>query len=297
MMVLKSTGPACTDTSLEILKRDRLLSTDTNNGVKHIQDIAFPYCHPTQANPLSGQILYDVAEVGNGSITIQSSQTVNYAGGGFDFSGLTKCGTYAESSQALSSIWGTGSSNQYFLFCIYLKLPTLANWNTNGVVFEMVKFSAAGTSTYSNSPEFLLIGQKTGGLITFRRQTALGSIDYGDITPNASDYGSVVQLAFWRNSNGQGGRLKSANGTISLTMSVNGNTNNTQNFSALTMKVGVPGGFSGTAVGGTLDAVGQKAINFKYYRSFLENLLISGRDPLTVIDADYSRVISRNVFS
>ena len=39
------------------------------------------------------------------------------------------------------------------------------------------------------------------------------------------------------------------------------------------------------------------AVKWRYYRSFIENLTTSGRDPATVLDADYARTVARGVFS
>lgn len=35
------------------------------------------------------------------------------------------------------------------------------------------------------------------------------------------------------------------------------------------------------------------AVKWRYYRSFIENLTTSGRDPATVLDADYARTVAR----
>ena len=276
---------ACTDISLPVLQRDQLLF-GANNGVVSLFDIANSYCYDQTTAVSNSKAVKNINDSGNdGSLVINSGQTLTVAGNGFDFSALTSGSTYVKgTAAAAASIWGTGSSDQYFLYCMYVKLPALADWNSSGSLHAIMQY-AADTGSYQTVADLLLIAETSGGLLTFRRQKAANSVDIIGITPVSADYGSVVQLAFWRNASGQFARLKSANGTITSSSTVG--TNNTQNFSATTQKVGRVGSFTGSA----------NATKYKYYRSFLENLTVSGRDAVTVLDADYARVVARNVFS
>ena len=276
---------ACTDTSLATLQRDQLLF-GANGGVLSLFDIANSYCYDQTTAVANAKAVNNINESGNnGSLVINSGQTLTVAGNGFNFAALTSGSTYVKgTAAAAASIWGTGSSDQYFLYCMYIKLPLLSDWNSSGSLHAMMQF-AADTGSYQTVADLLLIAESSGGIISFRRQKAAASTDNLTITPVSGDYGTVVQLAFWRNASGQTARLKSANGTIAATAAVS--TAKTQDFSACTQKVGHVGTFAGSA----------NAVKWRFYRSFIENLVTSGRDPATVLDADYTRTIARGVFS
>lgn len=294
MFVLK-TDRACTDTSLPILKRDSLLEGD-NGGVLSLYDFASRYSYPAQAAPTNGLTVNNMTETGSGSIILQSGDAPTYAGRGIDFTGVTKAGNYLNGlASTCASIWG--SANQYFMVMLYIKLPTLANWNADAALHEIFKCSPAGSAgKYTSGPEMLMIAQEaTSSRLTFRRQTALGTFSGPTLVPNALDYGTVVQLAYWRDATGGYARLKSANGVILASTALA--TNNTQDFSALTPKFGVTAGFGSAAVGGTLNAAHQNAAKYRIYRMAIENLVISGRSAATVLDADYTRTVARGVFS
>lgn len=276
---------ACTDTALATLQRDQLLF-GANNGVLELFDIANSYCYDQTTAIATGKAVNNINESGNnGSVIIASGQALSLSGNGVVYDALTASGSYINGNAAgPSNIWNGGAGDQYFMFCMYCKLPTAANWNTGSAV-AMMQF-AANTGNYQNTPDLLLISQDaTSNRLSFRRQKAASTIDSLYVIPTVSDYGSFVQLAFWRNASGQFARLKSANGTVISSSAVS--TNNTQDFSATTQKVG----YSGTLVGSA------NSVKWRYYRSFLENLTTSGRDPTTVLDADYTRTIARGVFS
>lgn len=291
MLVLK-TNRACTDLTLPILKRDTLLET-VNGGVPWLIDLASSFSYPSQLAPVNGAVVKNLDESGNdGSVVVQAGDAPSFAGSGIDFTGITKAGNHVTGpAAAAASIWG--SANQYFIVCAYMKLPTLANWNLNGnAVFDMLKFAA---THYIAGPELVLIGQQgASSSFTFRRQTAAGAADVLTVIPAAGDYGSFAQVSFWRDAGGQHARLKTANGAVLANLTAN--ANNTQNFSALTPQFGVPGGLAG-GVGGVMAASQQNAAKFRIYRAFVENLVVSGRDATTVLDADYTRTVARGVFS
>jgi len=276
---------ACTDTSLATLQRDQLLF-GANGGVLSLFDIANSYCYDQTTAVANAKAVNNINESGNnGSLVIPSGQTVTIGGNGVVFDAVTASNVYVKgNAAAASNLWGAGAGSQYFLYCMYVRLPTLANWNSSGILEAMMQF-AADTASYQTVADLLLIAEVSGGLLSFRRQKAAASTDNLTITPVSGDYGTVVQLAFWRNASGQTARLKSANGTISATAAVS--TANTQDFSACTQKMGHVGTFVGSA----------NAVKWRFYRSFIENLVTSGRDPATVLDADYARTVARGVFS
>lgn len=290
MLVLQTDG-VCTDTSLPILQRDALLE-NSNGGVPWLFDLASLFGYPLQAAPANGQLVVNMDASGNnGSVLEQTGDSILYTGRGLNFDGVTKIGNaLLGPATPAASVWA--APNQYFIACGYFKLPTSGNWNTAGALFEIFKWA---TTTYLAGAELVMFAQASGGDISVRRQTAAATVDTIDITPNALDYGAFVQLAFWRAASGQFVRLKSANGTILGSAAVS--TNNTQNFSALIPQLGVSRGFKGASDGSVMAAAGQNAAKMRVYRAWLENSVTSGRDPTTVLDADYTRTVARAVYS
>lgn len=284
--------------------RDPLLSGVANSGVRFMADLAFPYCYPggaptgrpAAAAPTNGAVVQDMTDLANGSVVIPAG-TVGYAGGGFDFTNAQGVGAAATwdvgiqmPASVLSDIYTAfGGKSQRYLFTCWVKLPALADWNASGTLLAF-----AGDRSYLTDVSLFVLSMKAGGLIDVRREVAANTADTTTMTiqPAAGDYGTVVQIAFWRADSGQGLRLRSANGTVLVTRAVG--ADNTQNFSTNQFTVGKNGrsfaGASGTAV--------LQALNgFRVYRAFMENLARSGRDPATVLDQDYTFVRDRAAFS
>lgn len=283
-----------TDTTLPLLKRDKLLLND-NGGVKFLADLSNTFSWPGGA-PVNGSAVKNINEAigADASMLIQSGDSISYAGGGFDLSALAKVGNELDIPAAVAAdIWA--AANQYFMVCIYMKLPALADWNSGANLAPFLQWAA---SSYQVGPEIVTMAfQSASSVISLRRQNGAGTADVLSLVPAAGDYGSVAQIAFWRNASGQGARLKTANGTVSASAAVG--VNNTQNFAALPGKLGVPvSGFNGAA-GANISAITGHANTFKarIYRAFVENLVASGRTPTTVLDDDWTRTIARGVFS
>ena len=287
--------------------RDPSLVGVANSGVRWLSEFAFPWCYPggspigrpNAGAPANGATVYDMAERANGSVSYTAG-TITYAGGGIDLTNSQSTGVAGAARNAglilpasvLSDIWTPyGGKSQRYLFSTWVKLPTLANWNSTGTLLSM-----AGDLAYNTgSPSLFVLSQQTGGILNLRRQIALNTYDTTNalnLIPASADYGSVVQLGVWRTDTQQGLRLRSANGTITVTSAVG--SDNTQDFSANTFCVGRNGasfgGASATAVLTALSGV-------RVYRAYMENLARSGRDPVTVLDAAYAAVVARNPFS
>lgn len=290
MLVLMTDG-TCTDTTLPILKRDALLE-GANNGVPWLFDMASVFGYPAQTAPANGQLVRNLDESTNdGSVVVQGGDTVGYSGRGLNYDGATKIGNYLSGpAAAAASIWA--SPNHYFIACVYLKLPTSGNWNAAAALHDMFKWADLH---YLVGPDLVLFAQQSGGAISVRRQTGAAAATTIDLTPAVADYGSFVQLAFWRTAAGQFARLKSANGTVSGSAAAG--SNNTENFSALVPQIGPARGFKGADNGTTMSVQHQNAAKYRVYRGFVENLVTSGRDPTTVLDADYARTVARAVYS
>lgn len=279
-----------TDASLPVWSRDVLMS-GANGGVKFLFDLAYSYSY-SGATPVNGAPIVNINESAlNGSVVIAAGQALSFAGGGIDFSAITDVNNWLQCNAAVvADIWGAGTGLQYFMQCLYIKLPTNANWVTGAADKTVWNWS---TTSYAGNPDMLSWQMSPISKSLFCvRQTGVGTTDTLRIIPAAGDYGSIVQLAFWRNAAGQGFRLKSANGTVIATRPVN--AANTCDFSAQPGKIGV---VNNGLYFSPLNAMEQLATDFKIYRGFVENLVTSGRDPVTVLDADYARMVARNAFA
>ncbi|MGE4321729.1 MAG: hypothetical protein AB7E60_01715 [Sphingobium sp.] len=288
-----------TDPSRPFPVRDPLLKGVANDGVRFMFDLAFPWCYPggppagrpAPGDPAPDLPIYDMSEHANGVYRRGSGDSlITYAGGGFDLSasqivGGLSAGVVAPAS-ALADIWTPfGGKAQRFLITAWLKLPALSNWNDAVAIMTVI-----GDRTYVSGQSLLLINFRQGGLIDARRQNAAGVID-GQviITPDADDYGSVVQIAAWRNDAGQGFRLRSANGTILQSTAVG--ADNTENFGGNDYYFGRSTAFVGQGTGVVSGVNG-----LRIYRGWIENLARSGRNPTAALDADWDFQAARGLF-
>ncbi len=286
-MLIVRLNEAFTDTSLGILRRDKLLEGD-GGGVTFLADFSKLYSFSGAGGstaPLDGAAIVDMSDHANGAV--RAARAPTFSGNGVDFTPLANLGsmTYLEiPASVLADIWG--SANQYYMVCLYVKLPSQADWNSGGGVCPFF----GGETPYTSGPDLIALAAASGGGLSFRRQVAAGTMENVTTpTMQVADYGGFAQLAYWRNASGQGGRLRTPAGTRLTTGAVG--VNNTQNFSTKKGQAGIGSNFwpNSSAVG--------TATKWKLYRAFIENLVTSGRDPQTVLDADYNRVAAAGTFS
>lgn len=285
MLVFK-TSTVSDRPGLEKLKRDPLLSKD-NGGVRFIFDAGFPFSYPGGA-PTNGALVKDVAEIADGSFVLFPGQVVGFNGNGFDFSTLTP----SEPLDADNYVNGGANSwngifeHQEYLVCIYIRLPSAADWQ----VPSIMPFFASSNIGYGSEADPVTICFSNLKRFEARRQTGINSQEPITLEPNPDHYGKVCQVAFWRNANGIGFRIKGEQSVAKRTAAAG--VMNTANFSACRPKFGSPPPYTtGTTTGS------QSTRKFRLYRGFLENLKLSSRDPEAVLDADWARTVDRNVFS
>lgn len=275
------------DTSLTTLNRDAYINGSVD-GVNFLFDTTFPFSYPggnyigrpAAGAPANGALIADIAEKGNGSF-VKDAATMTYAGGGFDFSALNNNNScyVAATNSTLSNIF----ASQYYMIFMYIKLPTLANWNTSGSISPFFTTTLSyyvvdvdlGVFCFTNSPA-----------LQVRRQTAVGAqtpitIDNSSTLPLSTHYGLMAQVAFWRTASETGIRVKSSGGT-SLVTAASGSANSA-NFSSNIPRFGP----ATNPFGSTMTR------QYRIYRGGIENLAISGRNPVTVLDADWTRVQTR----
>lgn len=291
MLVIQSPSIS-TRPGLQKLRRDPLLSGD-NDGVRFLFDAAFPWCYAGGA-PANGALVRDIAEKADGQFVLSSGQTVGFSGNGFDFSTLT----IAENAvgdenhvKAPASVWADIAAQQYFLFCIYVKMPVESDFNTSSGIYPFFASSNSDAGFQSVADPLTVAQRYQSGLkrIDFRRQTGINAASQLTVDPT-NHYGKFCQIAYWRNASGAGARVKSSGGTTSTTGAVG--DNNSENISACEPRFGSVAPFTFYA-----GEAHRKARNYRLYRGFIENLARSGRDPQAVLDADYDRTVARGVFT
>ena len=283
------------DTSKPFKVRDQVLAA-SNDGVRFLADTSFSYSFP--GGPISGRpaagapadkaLIQDVSDHANGLFQKAATQTIGYAGNMFDFSTMTATTGFDElcNIKAPASVWADINASQYFMVVAYMRLPNSTDWNSSATIYP---FFCSSTGGYTSAADPITFAMTSAGAIDARRQTAIGAVT--TITASAvSHYGRIAQVAFWRNAAGTGVRIKSSAGATLKTGAAG--SNNSADISASTPMFGSVNPFTDYST-----AAHRTARNYRLGRVMIENLARSGRNPATVLDDDYARVIARGVFS
>lgn len=275
---------------------DPLLSGD-DGGVKFLFDFPSSIGWPSQAAPVNGTATANLAttaglmELGDGSWNIAAGQAPTFAGGGVDFSGATLDPiALVGPAGALQSIYD--AANDYFLMGCYIRLPSAADWNTVATIAPFFCCTSGGVGYTAPEADLITLAMSNTPGITMRRQTAGATAAQINVTSSMANFqGQVCQIGAWRNAAGIGLRLKSSLGEQSATAVVG--ANNAEDFSTKQPRWGVPDSFN-TLQTGSGNATSHRATHkTRLYRGWIEDLTQSGRNPLTVLDADWARVQSR----
>lgn len=269
--------------ALPVQRLDAFCQGD-NGGVKFLFDLAsFP------DSPATGNVIKDRAEVGDGSVTLTGTGAVVKAGGGFDFSAVDdRSNCVAAPAGALASI----NTNENFLVFFYWKLPAEADWYSNTGFIPLFDTTAHNSGYSAPVADMVAIGTTSAKELSVRRQTAGATVTTRAIPLVSGDYGIMNLWAYWRNASGDGVMLQNANRRVISPGTRSGD--NSGDFSANVAKFGVP-----QALWGTFAAKPSLASfnNFRLYRGGFEDLSISGRAPVDILDADYARTVARGVFT
>lgn len=294
MTLTFKTNRLATDPAAEVRRRDNLL-IGAGGGDLFLGEFGLDYCYD-QTNPApNAKAVVSANESGNNAAMAVSSGSVAYTGHMLDFTGVTAAGGgYLQLPASVSaSIWGAGAGLQYFLAMFYAKLPTAAEWvgstGAADAIGPLLSF-ATETNGFQGGADLLTIGMTRFSTLVAYRQRSLVALDSLSVQPAEGDYGSICQLAFWRNAAGQGFRIKKLGSGASavLTTAAVGAVNG-QDFSARGPRLGISTAFWYP----TLNNSHATAKKFKVTRPYFENLQTSGRDPVTVIDADWNRMLAR----
>lgn len=283
------------DPGLEVALRDALLRGVANQGVRFIADLGFGFSYPggpygtrpVAAAPGNGALVADVSEHANGSVVRTNLQNIGYAGGGFDFSAITAPGNFLSIPAAVAAdIYAAFNGNsQQFMVTAYVKLPLKANWNAATAMTPMLAWTDVNAG--AASADMLTIGQSSiNSRLEAIRQTVGSTLVSMSVPVADSEYDKLAQITYWRNATGTGLSLRTANGRNTTTGAVG--ASNAENFSAKAGRFGICNTYSVPTVPASANAVKWRA-----YRLFIENLARSGRDPVTVAEADWLRVQAR----
>jgi len=282
------------DTTLPQIRRDDFLSGD-NNGVLFLADFgdAFSWREGT-GTPTNGDIVYDIAEKNNGIITnvlpSAAGATANVNAAGYlDYSVATSS-PFSGARAAVqvpaavsAALWNTGGANEHqYSFTMYGKFLDYTSWDTDASIEQFMGSSPA----YTGDGIFLAALQSGNTLAaSIRRDTGSGAqlsqsggasgARFGNHVSNA-----VTQFIVHTHNNEFRWRYKTAN--YSITGGSSTRTTITHNYSSAVFQFG-----HGTSFGGD-----PKPLK-RLYRMSVEDLTVSGRDPIVVADADWNRNISR----
>lgn len=298
MTTLFRTPVASTNPTAKKLVRDALLD-GANDGVVSLIDLGRSYSFRRQGPPKQGDIVKNLTDRGDqydAVWDVPAGQVLPFQGGGVHFQYATVKGNQLRVPSGFATQI-KNSSPRWYLTCLYVKLPTQAEWDTIGTSLAPLLVYADAADGFVSDPDLVMIAMGRAGSenrIRILRQTALNTMEERFIVATGL-YGQVVQIAFWKYINPQAGnaaiqyaRVKSA--TLSpAAVGMTANTDNAADFSGKVAKLGISNPFWNMAAG----QFGRSLCDFRLYRFFEEDLTVSGRDPTTVLDADFIRNISR----
>lgn len=265
-------------------------------------DGAHPNCFVEQTTPTNGMEIVNLLDDGNdGDIVLTGSSALNFSGGGFKpttaiASGQVPVGVRAPAS-ILSEIWGGGTGLQHFLMFALVRLPTAAQWpaqvgSVNGFVSPVTINPGA---TYGSDPFMGMLAFDLNGSsqkqISFRRRLDSGSTyDALTIASGIPTDGPLALVAGWRTATER--RLRILNDSIDLQASGASGAASTFDFSARRMVWGAAGGLAQTSPAYTPA--------WRSYYGGIENLEVTERDPMEVMDALWARLsdwIARGIYT
>jgi len=282
------------DTTLPQIRRDDFLSGD-NNGVLFLADFGdtFSWREGT-GTPTNGDIVYDIAEKNNGIITnvlpAASGATANVNAAGYLDYNVETSSPFNGARAAVqvpaavsAALYGSGGANEHeYAVTMYAKFLDYTSWDTDASIEQFMGSNPA----YTGDGIFLASLQSGNtGALSVRRDTGSGAqLSQSGGASGARFYNhvsnAVTQIIVHTDGNTLSWRYKTA--AVSITGGGGARTAITHDYSNAVFQFG-----HGAAFGGD-----PKPLK-RMYRMSVEDLTLSGRDPLVVGDADWNRNISR----
>lgn len=290
----ESTG----DVSKPFLIRDDLLE-GAGFSVKCLFDYGFGWSYPAgnlprpaPTAPVNSAVTRDVSLNKNDGYAVRDTEETMTFTSDYGIRAVATLTHQVEYGASIfDGVYAGFSQNTNWLLCVYMKPGLLSNWPTSGAVTPFVSSSEFGEN-YTNGVEHVFIGQgvvNNGlGTISVRVQDSIGSaktITHNLPTGQGLYDDNIVQLAVWFDGANVHSRVKSVSYESTLSQAFSGNTEDVTPLSLgfVTSK----GNFNGST--GTQPP--------SVHRGFLENITESGRNPVTVLDEDLTRVLARGVFN
>lgn len=182
--------------------RDPLLQNDNNGAWRFLADFGFNWSYGGASPVAADAVVRDVAELADGAVRIAaSSPAPTIAGNGLNFAPTDRGTNVLEApASVLSTIL---ANNQQFLVMAYMRLPAAADWGLNRIIIGSPLFQLR--TTISNSVNQL----------QFRRLETGGTwynLTFSPVT--TSVHNALAQIAFWRDANELGFRLRTASGAF-----------------------------------------------------------------------------------
>lgn len=260
---------ASSNPDLPQAERDDLL-IGTTSGID-LFDISHPYSYRSSTDAVSGQVVYNLARnQDNLVVQLPAGSTADLLGGGIVFE-TTVSGFAGVKMPA--DIQADLFANQEYLVCVYIKIPTTAEWPTSNNRF-------IGDSAVANDSMVQGYFSNVVGQFVARRITASGGAGEQRTYIIPEEHrGKVAQISIYRTSTSWGFVINCDG--LSFGSSQASGSNSTYDWSSKSMI------FGATAVNNPIQV----------YRGFIENIHNTGRDPIAVISADWLRIKNLGVFS
>ena len=282
---------ACSDFTLpQIYAVNDAWFTGNPAGVLGVYDLASTLSYaggdPTAASAVTTILGGNSAPFVVGSV-VPTPVGVSYVGGGFDFSGLPAGQAY-RSIEVPASISESLRATSNFLCSAWIKLPASADWNTTGSLFQMLTVGDGDAQTASKAALFGLY-QLQGGILQMRAFSGNAIGRALNTTLDANYYGQVAQIGVWKIGSTIYSRIK----TPLIVGAVQSGVYSGQTLSLVekSTKIGYHFGFNNNLLSGA--GTSRQVNGLRYYRFAAEDTSISGRDPVTVLDADWTGNFSK----
>lgn len=288
-------GVATNNSALPILRRDPLLRDD-NGGVVAMFDVGFNWGWPTGQAPHDGSVVPNLTEEDSEDLGFQlvAGQAVSYAGGGFDFAGLTSDPACIRGPAGMLA--GIQAA-QTFLMVMWMKLPAAVDWipSSDSACYAC---SATSTLSYANGPDLLTIQPANPGapaIYSRRQTTAINTYAGLSIMDLTGLHSTVCMIAAWRTASQTGLLIRGGADIVSpitrSSLAAQGALN-VLDFSAQRYQWGVTDSLNNLAA----IPVARPAHKHRIYRGWLENLAVSERDPLALIEREWAGNVARGAF-
>lgn len=283
IIIRASTGTASTD--LPVLAKDALIQR-ANGAMPWLVDLGWAGGYDGQTPVPSGKAVPNMVDGGDNSAFVVPGAGPVVAGGGVSFAPVDASGTYLSIPPSVAA--AVAANSQRFLFCMWVRFPSEANWAAASAQQRTI-LNWTNTGAWNSNADLLAIRMvEVNGVkqLLANRQTAIGGssqLAYSGVPSEFFD--AVAQVSVWRTASEMVFSVRTQAGRQIVSGAAG--ADNSESISGLTGKIGMP------AAWGASPAADPQTRNFRLYRAFVEIPAISGRVPLQVLDQDWDQNFSR----